>query len=145
MYWWGLYRNRPQLTARLLSEEFDVKENPFLQITTRFEVENVGTEKTSLEPEVLFSGYTVKGEHRRSAQTIVEADRSLPPFSPKTITLVAKEEANYPFLWFRSYSFRLTRGSNMTVRIRSEDKVRLPYLRFIYELGMFRVFNRLPN
>ena len=145
MYWWGLYRNRPRLSVRLLNEEFDVAESPFLRITTRFEVENVGTEKTSLEPEVLFTGYTVKRMRRQFAQEIVEEDRSLPPFSPKTITLVVKEEANYPFLWFRTYAFRLTRGASKRLRVRSEDRVRLSYLQFLYELGMFRVFNRLPT
>lgn len=145
MYWLGLYRNRPRLSVRLLDEEFDVKEPPFLLITTRFEVENIGTEKTSLEPEILFTGYTVKRIRRQFAQRIVEEDRSLPPFSPKVITLIVKEEANYPFLWFRTYSFRLTRGSNKCIRIRSEDKVRLSYWRFLRELGMFRVFNRLSH
>ena len=145
MYWWGLYCNRPRLSVRLLSEEFDVVETPLLRITTRFEVENVGTEKTSLEPEVLFTGYTVKRVRRQFAQKIAEEDRSLPPFSPKTITLVVKEEANYPFLWFRTYAFRLTRGASKRLRVRSEDTVRLSYPRFIYELGMFRAFNRLPT
>jgi hypothetical protein len=145
LYWWDRYRNRPRLNVRLLDEEFDVKEAPHLQITTRFEVENVGTEKTSLEPEVLFSAYTVKGEHQRCSHTIIEGDRALPPFTPKVITLIVKEKASYPFLWFRTYIFRLTRGRAKRLRIRSEDKIRLSYPQFLYELGRFRAFNRLPG
>ena len=56
-----------------------------------------------------------------------------------------KEEADYPYLWFRTYAFRLTRGASKRLRVRSEYTVRLSYLRFLYELGMFRVFNRLPT
>ena len=145
IYWWDRYRNRPRLRVRLLDEQFEVRERPYLEITTRFEVENVGTEKTSLEPEVLFTGYTVKRQRHRGAQKIAEEDRALPPFTPRTITLVVREEANYPFLWFRTYVFRLTRGRRKRVRIRSEDRVRLSYPKFLYELAVFRAFNRLPE
>lgn len=145
VYWWDRYRNRPRLRVRLVDEHFDVKEEPYLVITTRFEIENVGTEKTSLEPEVLFSAYTVKGAHQRCSHTVVKADRALPPFTSRAITLVVKEKANYPFLWFRTYTFRLTRGGAKQLRIRSDDKVRLTYIQFLYELIRFRALDRLPE
>jgi hypothetical protein len=145
VYWWDRYRNRPRLRVRLLNEQIEMKEQPYLEIITRFEVENIGTEKTSLEPEVLFTAYTVKGKYQRCSHRIAEDDRSLPPFSPRAITLVVKEDADYPFLWFRTYIFRLTRGGACALRIRSEDKVNLSYLQYLYELSRFRAFKQVTG
>ena len=144
VYWWDRYRSRPRLRVRLLDEQFEVKVSPYLEIRTRFGVENIGTEKTSLEPNVLFTGYSVKGQRGRFRHTIVEDDRDLPPFAWKEITLfLVTDEATFPFRWYRTFEFRLTRGSGKWVRIRSEDKVRLSYVRFLYELAQFRVFKRV--
>ena len=134
------------MRVRLVDEQYEVKVSPYLEIRTRFEVENVGAQKTSLEPNVLFTGYTAKGQRGRFRYTIVEDDRDLPPFAWKEITLfLVTDEATYPFRWYRTFELRLTQGRGKWVRIRSEDKVSLSYVRFLYELAQFRVFKRVPK
>jgi len=146
VYWWDRYRNRPRLIVRLVDEQFEVKVSPYLEVRTRFEVQNIGPEATSLEPNVRFTGYSDKGQRGRFRHTIVEDDRDLPPFSWKEITLFwATDDATYPFRWYRTFDFRLTRGSGKSVRVRSEDKVCLTYMRFLYELAKFRLFRRAPR
>lgn len=140
VFWWKLYRDRPRLKIRLLDQTIKSVDMSTLEITTRFEIENISDAKTSLEPEIVFTGYTPKRERSKNAQNVLEGDRSLPPFTPKIFTLNVKHSDKYPFLLFRTYQFRFTRGGKKRIRIRSESKARLGYVRHFLELSLFRLF-----
>ncbi len=137
MYWFDRFVNRVRLKVRLISEEYDIKENPYLKVMSKFEVENIGRKKTSLIPTVGFKGYSYEYGDNSEPLNVPEEERTLEPFQPKTITLTTKTEANYPFLFYRAFKFRLNRGFAKTVRIRKEDKAVLNIVQYYFELLMF--------
>ena len=145
VYWWKLYRSRPKLKVRLLSEEYNSIDLTNMEVKSIFEVENIGGSSTSLEPNVLFTGYTPKKERRCISQSFIENDRSLPPFTSKQFTLISKEGDKYPYLHFRTYLFRLTRGNNKRLRILSADKEHIGNFRHFIGLALFKMLNIMPD
>ncbi len=139
VFWWKLYRDRPRLKIRLLDQTIRTIDQSTLEINTQFEIENIGGTKTSLESEVVYTGYTPKNERSKNAQNVIEIDRSLPSFTPKIFTLNVIHNHEYPFLLFRTYQFRLTRGSKKQIHIRSESMVQLGHIRHFVELSLFRL------
>lgn len=136
-YWYDRFTNRVRLKVRLISEEFDINQGPYIKVISRFEIENIGKEKTSLMPTVGFKGYSFEYGDNDEPLNVPENERTLEPFQPKTLTLTTKTEANYPFLYYRTYKFRLNRGFSKTMRIRREDKVVLNVYRYYLELIIF--------
>jgi hypothetical protein len=142
VYWYDRFTNRIRLRVRLLSEEYDIKENPYLKVVSKFEVENIGMEKTSLIATVGFKGYSYEYGDNSEPLNVPEDERTLEPFQPKTITLTTKTEANYPFLFYRAFKFRLNRGLAKTIRIRKEDKAELNIFQYFLELAVFLLRRR---
>ena len=145
VYWWKLYRSRPKLKVRLLSEEYKSIDISNMEIKSIFEVENIGGSTTSLEPIVTFTGYTPKKERKCISQSFIETERNLPPFTSKKFTLIAKESGKYPYLHFRTYLFRLTRGNNKRLRILSADKENIGNIRHFIGLALFKFLNIMPD
>lgn len=145
VYWYDRFTSRVRLRVRFISEEYDIKENPYLKVVSKFEVENIGREKTSLVPEVGFKGYSYEYGDNSKPLKVPEEERTLEPFQPKTITLTTKTEANYPFLFYRAFKFRLNRGFAKTIRIRKEDKAELNIFQYYFELLIFLLKRRDRN
>lgn len=139
VYWLSLYRGRRRIRVRLISETIDLAGSPYLQITSTFEIENLGSGVTSLVPEVRFSGYNHYLEKKIKIFTLVNEQRKLEPFSPERFTITLKGETDYPFLYYRTYRFSLSRGLARRLRIRKEDKTTLGAIRFYLELGIFLI------
>lgn len=144
IYWWDRWRNRPQIRVRLLNEEFNSIDEDTLEITTTFEVENLG-DLTSLEPNVEFSGYTPRQEKKNIIQPIVENDRSLPAHTAKIFTLRIRETGKYPFLLLRTYVFKVTRGKGKRIQIWSESGNKIGSLHYVYALFMFKWFGKFKD
>ncbi len=142
MYWYDRFINRIRLRVHLISEEYDIKKYPYMKVASRFEVENIGSEKTSLIPTVGFKGYSYEYGDNSEPLNVPEDVRALEPFQPKTITLTTKTKSNYPFLFYRAFKFRLNRGFAKTIRIRKEDKVVLNIFQYYVELLMFLLRRR---
>lgn len=139
VYWLSLYRGRRRISVRLISETINLAGSPYLQITSTFEIENLGNETTSLIPRVRFSGYTHHLEKKVENFTLASEQRKLEPFSPEKFTITLKGEAEYPFLYYRTYQFSLSRGLARRIRIRKEDQTTLGAIRFYLELGIFLI------
>lgn len=139
-YWVNQWRDRIRIRVRIRGETFDVKEEPNLEVTAEYEIENIGSRITSLEPTVLVSGYTPKGEIQRASFEIEDLERDLPPFKPKQFRAVFKVPASYPFLLFRTYTFSPTRGSGKRLRVWSASRRNISFVRFYFELARFKTF-----
>ena len=144
VYWWNLFKNRPRIKVRLFSEELNSVNSTCMKVTSIFEVENIGSTPTSLAPNIIFTGYTPKKERRSKAYPISEEDRSLPPFTPKKFSLVIVE-GEYPFLHYRTYFFRVTRGGNKRLRILSANKKKIGNVMHFIGLVRFKMFNKVPT
>jgi hypothetical protein len=156
-----LYRNRTRLRVRLLEEQFYSQTSPGL----KFEVENLGTSVTSIEPLVRFDGFLPrpKGEEFVEGFKLVpfhldfkideNTPRTLPPSTPITFTVVNRLNAGREisdrlgFMFFKTYTFAFTRGRKVKVRIRSADHVCLSWWRYLFERLHFalRGVNSLPK
>lgn len=138
-YWINQWCDRICIRVRIHSETFDIKEPPNLEVTG-VEIENIDSRVTSLEPTVIVSGYTPKKECEHSSFEVKDLERDLPPFKPKLFRAVYKVPATYSFLLFRTYTFRLTRGSGKRLRVWSASKRNIGVIRFHYELLRFKMF-----
>jgi hypothetical protein len=143
----NLYRNRARVRVQLLEEQFYLQKSPGL----KFEVENLGTTVTSIEPIVRFDGFLPrpKGErfvdgiklvpYRLDFKIDENAHRTLPPSTPVTFTVVNRLSAGRElsdrlgFMFFKTYVFTFTKGRKVKVRIRSADHVRLSWTRYVFE------------
>lgn len=141
--WRSMWANRRRIHIRVLSENFDPKTNPNIEMLLRFEATNVGDKATSLEPSVVVRSVTPKTELRKFMLTVQEADRQLPPHIPKQFTAGALVSAVYPVCWFKRYSFRVLRGSGSTVRYRNARNEDISFGRYWYEYFLFRYFKRI--
>lgn len=139
-YWISQWRDRIRIRVRIRRETFDVKEAPNIEVTAEYEIENIGGRVTSLDPTLTVSGYTRKKEYEQASFEVVGLERELTPFKPKLFQAVFKVPANYPFLLFRTYTFRPTRGSRKKLRVWSASKRNIGFWRFCYEIVRFKVF-----
>ncbi len=141
--WGPLWLDRRRILVRVLSEYFDTKQNPMIEVFLRFEVTNVGDKVTSLRPEVVVRAITPKAKSRAFVLPVQEADRQLPPHSQRQFTAVAIVEAVYPFCWFKRYSIRVLRGGGAIVRYRNAKNEDMSLPRYWYEYLLFRWFGRI--
>ncbi|WP_316367696.1 hypothetical protein [Candidatus Thiodiazotropha sp. CDECU1] len=139
-YWINQWRDRIRIRVRLQKETFDLASENDLKVKVEYEIENVGSRTTSLEPTVFVSGYTPKKEYVQASFEISDLERELPPFKPKMFRAAFKIGAVYPFLLFISYTFRPTRGIGKRLRVWSIGKRHIGFVRFYYELLRFKLF-----
>ncbi len=141
--WVSMWANRRRIHVRVLSEHFDPKANPTIEVVLRFEVTNVGDKVTSLQPDVVVRSVTPKTKPRTFVLPVQEVDRQLPPHLQRQFTAKAIVDAVYPFCWFKRYSFRVLRGGGAIVRYRNAKNEDIPLRRYWCEYLLFRWFGRI--
>src|SRR5439155_10328804 len=149
---WGRRRSRPRLRIGRVSEDFRVKviefdvadpdeTQPHVRLTAeeprvQLDVENIGTEATSLRSAFTLTGYHPRERRRRSFIWLISSERDLPPHVERRITATLQKHGVYGaelpnwmrdaellgFLWFKTYTLTPTRGRAVKVRIRSAGR-----------------------
>jgi len=151
LYWYDRYRNRTRLRVMLLDFGLTSK-SAGQQACIRFEAENLGTMPLSLDPLVSLTGIVPVVMQRKSGPRlhrdsynykIETTDRSLPPHTPKVFEAYGESDDMRPFLWFITYTFKSSRGKVKKIRIRSADKYHLSLARYVCELALYAVGNKL--
>lgn len=137
------YRSYPRLRVHRVTDVLkssDSGDNPVLS----FEIENCSSQSTSLKPAIMITAYTLTGRYVAFHCDVASEDRNLLPYTPRKFiaTSTGQRAANFPYLWFRKYSFQPTRGRVHTIRIRSIEGRRLSAIRYFFECTYFRLFNR---
>ena len=136
VYWWDRwrYRTRVQIRDIKISTSQDNQHS-----VLSFEAENLGHSPTSIQSAVIVMGCGPKKERFKYTFTITSGDRNLPPNMPKTF--VAQRPLPLVFeivaLWYRTHTFRLTRGRKVCVRLRNVSGTRLPFWHFHFERLLF--------
>lgn len=144
-YWVSTWRGRIRLKIRSIKHQFKSVDDPNLDVELRFEVENLGDSPTSIEPDVLITGYDKNRKAWTDVLTLHSPDRRLEPQTPHGFMATGKPGADYIFWIYRSYRFQITRGRSKTVRFRTQPNTEpLPFWRFVFELSLFRIFGWLP-
>ncbi len=141
--WGSIWADRRRIHVRVLSENFNLKPDPNIEVLLRFEATNVGDKATSLEPNVRVRSVTPKAELRKFVLTVQEADRQLPSHTPKQFTARALVHAVYSFCWFKRYSFRVLRGTGSIVRYRNAKNEDIAFGRYWSEYLLFRYLRRI--
>lgn len=128
------FLSRPTLQVRIQEDE------PTREIGgLTFEVENISDEVTSLSTIVTANYFSLKREFFINTFDVREADRNLPPFTPKQFSASAREEQlQRGNGWFRTYVFTPTKGRSCRIRIRNAYLEQISFLRFYIERCLFR-------
>lgn len=79
--WGSIWADRRRIHVRVLSEHFDPKPNPIIEMVLRFELTNVGDKVTSLQPDVVVRSVIPKTRPLTFMLPVQEVDRQLPPHS----------------------------------------------------------------
>jgi hypothetical protein len=115
----------------------------------RFEVENQSPTPTFLSPLIKSTflhparGKYVKGT---AEYDVREADRHLEPFHARVLSATARNlPESYGSSWFRSYTFRPTRGRSITIRVRNALLEPMSRLRFTFEKLLFRIARKVKK
>jgi hypothetical protein len=143
--WGSMWADRRRIRVRMLSEHFNPKASPTIEVSLTFEVTNLGEKSTSLEPEVTVQSMTPERKVLSFVLPIQETDRQLLPHTPKTFTAKAIVPAVYVFCWFRRYSFRVLRGSSAIVRHRNAKHEEISFARYWCEYLLFRWLGQVVN
>jgi hypothetical protein len=134
-----LWRDRIRVSVEMLNEPFDLDGVQRVSVAPTFEVENLGSRPTSLARDVKLKGYSGVGRKPfRAVLTIKLEQRTLQPCVPMEVTAANKVDSTYVYTWYRTYTFRPTRGFRARVRVRSASCVPLGVVRFYFELARFR-------
>jgi hypothetical protein len=127
-------RNRnPVLKVRIQEDDPDKIEGGL-----QFEVENASEAVTSLSPHIALKYQSAKGERKTLVFDVREAERHLPPFTPKLFSASARENQHgREHGWYRRYIFKPTRGKTSVVRIRNAELDAISPAVFLFESWRF--------
>src|SRR4029077_9500754 len=124
LYYVDRFRNRSRLRVRILRElpdssvdtsTGDVDFGHFVE----FEAQNLGGAPMSLEPTVTLAGLDLRFRwHRFRMSMDPGVNRTLPLHTPRPLSVLCDLDPAFPFLWYRTYTFRATRGGPCCVRLR---------------------------
>jgi len=129
------FRNRPHLAVRILRETQDGKGLPFVE----FEATNLGVATVALQPTIDVAGLWVIGgvlaPWRAKLTFFADMDRSLDPHKPRRLLAAGttSDQHTFVFLYYRTYTFRATRGPARRVYLRQIDGPQLSWFRFHWE------------
>jgi len=143
-FWIDLWRGRIRANIRPLEHTFDTKEEPYIEVQFRFEVVNVGDNPTSLFPDIYVKGFDKDINKRLCQLTIQEEERILPPHSTRTFSAVGKVEADYIFWIYKNYRVVMNKGRDKIIWTRSFPDKRISFIRYDFELTLFRRCGWLP-
>ncbi|MFZ0888463.1 MAG: hypothetical protein WA005_08430 [Candidatus Binataceae bacterium] len=150
LYFIDLFRKRARIRVWILKEEFYREMPPAVTI----EVQNIGLTPTSIEPVVLLKAFLPRPGRTRNERFRLERyevtfnieglERALPSYVPMRLKAVnervdAELSTKLGFTWFKTYTFKFARGRKRKVRIRSADRVPLPWWRYVYERLDFKL------
>lgn len=138
--WW---RGRVRLRGAFLGEIYDVNGQTTVQV--RIEVENLGREPTSLLPVVVVSYLYPRRTRGTGTLEVRDAERTLSPVTPRTITLAGSLPAGYLFSHFRVFTVHFTRGGPVRLRVLNASGNSAGVLRFNALKLLFRLFGALPH
>lgn len=141
--WWSAWNNRRKVEVRSLVETFDTKTDPNIEVDLSFEVTNLGEKTTALKPSIIVKSIMPKRERRKFTLEVQEADRMLPPHTPKTFTAKATVGTVYLFCWYKKYKFELTKGSGGIIRYRNAKNEDMSFLKYWHEYLLFRYFGKV--
>lgn len=144
LYYVDRVRNRSRLRVRILRELPDSS----METSTgdvafghyvEFEAQNLGAAPMSLEPTVTMVGLDLQFRWHRYEMTVdPAADRTLPPHTPRRLSVLADLDPVFPYLWYRTYTFRATRGGARRIRLRHRHGPPLSTLQSFCERHLMR-------
>jgi len=142
-FWVDKYRNRIRVKVR----NFDFSRGDVSGRSVAFEIENIGTASTSLEPTFRLSFYSPKRERQNLTFRMDGDDRRLLSCELKPIVGWHNdpETVDIAFGWYMVLTLSLTRGGNARVRFRNAEFRKLGWLRYQWERMLFKVFGKLPK
>lgn len=135
-------QTRPKMVIRNLRE---MRHADFYGI--EFEVENIGSHSSSIEPEINFVGYepTRAGNKALNQYIIKSTDRKLEPHSPRKFVAGSADIEIFDKL-YRTFQFKFSKGWNVKVRKRSFYQTRtINFWRYWFELIKMKIFNVVPE
>ena len=138
-YWISQWRGRTRIKVRLLGENYDIKTEPNVSVLTTVEIVNIGGSTTSVEPYISVTGISPKGEPRTFNLEIKGTDRGLAPHQPKLFEVTGICEAVFPFLWYKNYSFSLTKGFSAKLRVLNASGKNLGRVSYFVGKALFRL------
>ncbi len=142
LFVWDRWKNRIRLRIELLKEHFS--DNKY---SVSFEVENLGSQVTSLDKEIVLTGLNPKMKAKRIKFEITSKERTLNAHVPTVIEAVAKEDSilsdpdygeDIVFYFFRQYKFKSTKGRTERIRFRIY-KHKLGFITYRIEKIFFRL------
>lgn len=142
-FWIDKFRNRIRIKIRKLG--FPLGDTSIRGIT--FEAENISSVLTSFEPEFLLVGYSPERKKQTYTFRFDGSDRQLPSHVSKQFLGWHNHAENriLLFLWFMTFRFPLSRGRNVTVRIRNSSFETVGFFRFHWERLLFCWFGKVPD
>jgi hypothetical protein len=145
-FWVQEWRKRVRIRVTMLNGMLELKQSPTISVKVKVEAVNLGNSTTSVEAVVRMVAWTARDRRRVVwSLNVVSPDRTLEPHKPKIFELSGNCEASYPFTWYRAYTFRVTKGSDYTLRTLSASDKQLGFFRFFGGLLLFRVFGYVPG
>jgi hypothetical protein len=142
-FWIDKYRNRIRIKVR----NFELARIDQSGRGVSFELENVGTAITSLEPSFSVSLCTRKRERVTCTYRIDGDARRLAPHElVRVIGWHNHPESNVVlFGWYMNFKLPLTRGGNIHVYIRNAEFKQISPIKFYWERLRFMMFGKLPE
>ena len=142
-YWINQWRDRRRISVRWIKEIYGTAHRANCNVTLLVEITNLGSAPTSLGPRVTVVGLTPERKRQCCALEVTEDTRVLPPHEPRMFHATGSCEAEFLFLWYKTYVFPLSRGRIARVRVRNVKGriLRLPQFvleRFLFRLGRVR-------
>jgi len=140
-FWADKFRNRVRITIR----QFTLAVVGPAARTVTFEIENVSSTLTSLEPIFVMTGFTPERAKQTYTFMLNGNDRQLPPHVSKQIVGIHNDQQNriMLFLWYMTFTIRLTRGGTVRLRFRNAGFSPVGVLRFYWEQLWFVLLARV--
>jgi hypothetical protein len=132
---------RPTLRIRILEDRDDTQVGGL-----SFEVENVGSRPTSLQPVIEVSYFNFRRVEERAFFDVRELDRELLPFKARLLSATGRGLSKlYGAGCLRSYIFRPTKGRPARAYVRGPFLQAMRPTRFWYERLRFKITGRLSD
>ena len=130
---------RPKLIIRISEDDPNREEGGLV-----FEVENQSSTLTSLTPTIDVAFVTINRHSAKMIFDVRELDKSLQPFIARSFSASARQTQPERFHgWFRAYTFRPSKGSATTVRLKNASLETIGLARFFVEKLLFKITGRV--
>lgn len=142
-FWIDKYKNRIRVRVRNLG--FIRKDLSGRSLA--FQIENLGSSPTSLEPTFRMKGYTPKREPFDLMFRIQGETRKLSPYEAVSVQGFhsGPESTTLAFCLYSTLVVPLTRGRNVVIRVRNAEFEPIGWFRFHWEKLRFKWFGWHPS